>query len=48
MFQVVDMETGSICTVYGVNGVRFLIWNQEGETPHWEWMEMQRFRPVKN
>lgn len=45
MFQVVNVG-GHILTVYAVAGSLFLIWNDSTEDAHWEWVSMDRFRPL--
>lgn len=46
MFQVKSIYNGHVYTVYAVSGSLFLVWNDGTEEEHWEWMDMDRFRPV--
>ncbi len=45
MFKIVNVS-GHILTVYAVSGSLFLIWNDSTEDAHWEWVPMDRFRPL--
>ena len=44
MFKVVHKETGELRTVYGVMGMRFLLWNAEGS--YWEYGDMEKYMPA--
>lgn len=45
MFRVKYLPTGSVFTVYGINGLYFLIWNDSGTTGFWEWVCMAECAP---
>ena len=47
MFKVKSRFSGHVYTVYAVNGPLFLIWNDRTDDEHWEWADMERFRPVE-
>ena len=47
MFKVKSIYNGRTFTVYAVSGTRFLIWNDNTEDEHWEWQDMDRFKPVE-
>lgn len=44
MFRVKHMITGEILTVYGMNGMFFLVWDQK--TTCWAWILMGECAPV--
>lgn len=46
MFQVICIATGKPVVVYAVSGGLFLIWHDETASQHWEWADMNRYRPV--
>lgn len=46
MFQVIGRADGRVFTVYAISGTRFLIWNDDTQDEHWEWVEMDHYRPV--
>ena len=43
MFQVICIATDEVMDVYDVNGLFFLVWDEEG---HWAWAPMENYRPV--
>lgn len=45
MFQVVHKKTGVVKTVYGINGLYFLFWNEAEAC--WEGGYMDDYRPVE-
>lgn len=47
MFKVKSIYNGHVYTVYAVSGSLFLVWNDGTEDEHWEWMDMDRFKPVE-
>ena len=46
MFKVKNVGNGKCYTVYAVSGLLFLIWNDSTEDGHWEWLPMERFKPI--
>jgi len=44
MFKVKSIFNGHTYTVYAVSGALFLIWNDD---EHWEWVLMEKFKPVE-
>lgn len=48
MFKVKSIYNGHIYTVYAVSGTGFLVWNDSTEDEHWEWLDMDRFKPATN
>lgn len=46
MFKVKSIFNGHVYKVYAVSGQYFLVWNDSTEDEHWEWMDMERFKPV--
>lgn len=46
MFTVESIFNGHVYTVYAVSGTMFLVWNDATEEEHWEWIDMDRVRPV--
>lgn len=44
MFRVKHVITGEILTVYGMNGLYFLVWNLDMGC--WEWVQMEKYAPV--
>lgn len=48
MFKVKTRYGDAVFTVYAISGTMFLVWNdtmQDGG--YWEWMDMDRFKPVE-
>ena len=45
MFKVVNLETGKIETVYGINGSMFLLYDTENG---WFYETITRFKPVED
>ena len=46
MFRVCFLPTGSIFTVYGQNGLMFLVWNDCGEKGFWDWLAIDQCEPI--
>ena len=46
MFKVEFLPTGYVFTVYGQNGLLFLVWNDCGETGFWDWLDIAQCVPV--
>lgn len=46
MFKVKSRFNGHVYTVYAVSGSLFLVWDDSTEDEHWEWKDMERFRPL--
>lgn len=46
MFKVKSRYNGYVYTVYAVSGSLFLVWDDSIEDGHWEWKDMERYRPV--
>lgn len=44
MFKVVEIATGEIHTVYGMNGTYFLVYDDKN---HWYYIDMDICRPVE-
>ena len=44
MFKVIDKTTGEVFTVYGLNGMYFLVYNHELDW--WFYKDMNECRPV--
>jgi hypothetical protein len=42
MFKVIHIESGKEYTVYGISGVRFLVWGGV-----WTWIDMDEFAPAE-
>ena len=45
MFSVKNNETGEIWTVYGVSGIRFLLW--DGENKCWKYDDIEKYSPAE-
>ena len=45
MYKVIHKETGEIRTVYGITGIRFLLWNEKDDC--WEYEDMEKYRPAE-
>ena len=44
MFRVKHVTTGEILTVYGMNGMYFLVWDPDRGC--WGWVQMEKYAPV--
>jgi len=45
MYQVVHKKTGAVRTVYGINGLYFLLWDADNQS--WEYESTDNYRPVE-
>lgn len=45
MFRVKNKESGTVWTVYGFSGIRFLLWNAEAKC--WKYDNMEKYCPVE-
>ena len=45
MFKVRHLPTGNIFTVFGRNGVHFLVWNDSDGAWNWEWVPIDQCEP---
>lgn len=50
MFKVIEIKTGNVCTVYGINGLFFLMYGgiDENGKAKWVWGEMENYFPIPN
>lgn len=45
MFKVFHKVSNRVYTVYGINGVRFVVWDPQEQL--WLWLEMTECEPVE-
>lgn len=45
MYKVTHKKTGTVRTVYGINGLYFLLWDEEDQS--WTYESMDNYRPME-